>query len=188
MLDFIFSYKNSLSANTKKSADVFSKDFLYLFEKKLKESYIHNIELTETQINFKAPIARFTWNGWNVFNPISEGSVKITKRSGKPWLHFNFKFTEFFIIAILMTFTSLIAFLVGIVGWGILLFLADWLLFFFVSRTIFTFRINSLIAKTIQTVNDAGSSAYDSDRYLKDEWAFINFVFLRNREENEALG
>ena len=186
MLDKIYTYQKSIGIDTDKSTEEFKADFFTSFKQELEDSYIFDTEIFKSELRFKAPIARFTWNGWNVFNPVSEGIVKITSRKGIPWIHYKFKYLEFLGISALMSLSSIVAFSVDLVGWGILILLASWLVFFGISRAISTFRLNSYIARKVQKIIDAEFKDYDFDSYLKDEWKFIDFVFLSNRKRPDG--
>ena len=73
----ILTYSKSVGIETDMNTKDFGSDFLDIFKKELERSYIQNIELHKNELRFKAPIFRFTWNGWNVFNPVSSGKIKI---------------------------------------------------------------------------------------------------------------
>lgn len=163
-----------------------------MYQKKLKNSYIKEIKASEDTVSFKGSICRFTWNGWNVFNPITEGEVRFTKKAGKPVINLHYKFTEFFVIGLLMSLLPCVAIYAGLYGWAALMFIVNWLFFYVGTRIISSFRITSHIADLVQQVNEIGvrkgviKSQFDPDAYLKEEWGFFKRVFLWKRNAVRA--
>ncbi len=188
MFNFIISYRKVFDIKTFRNPEQFIKEFMELYIGKLNNSYIKNIKKQKTKVKFEAPLGRFTWNAWNLFNPVSKGEIKFTVKQGKPRIHIQYKYTEFFIVALLLTPLIIVAFSLGLAFWGILIFIADWILFYIGSRIISSFRITSYISVTAQEINNIDEPSkeiptpkYDPDSYLKEEWSFFEQVFLWKR-------
>jgi hypothetical protein len=187
MTIFFFHHSKTFSIKTFKQPEDFKKEFFRIFRDKLKTSYVSDIVQTEDTIRFKAPIARFAWNGWNVFNPVSRGSIYLKSYKGSVQVKYQFCFLEFLTIALLMSIPGIVALSSGLQTWGIIILIADWLGFYAISRAISAFRLNSLIAGIVQSVNDPKVLSNDFDRYLKEEWRFIDKVFFE-RHYKDAVG
>lgn len=185
MLNFLNSYSKVFDIKTFRNKEKFIKEFQEIYCQKLNDSYIKTIKTTKDSVSFKGTICRYTWNGWNLFNPISSGEIKFSEANGKTQIKLNFKYTEFFVIALLMSLLSAVAYFSGLTGWAIGIFLADWLLFYIGSRIISSFRITSFISTSLQEVDNVDTKKHDPDSYLKEEWNFFERVFLR-RERAEA--
>ncbi|MBN2893011.1 MAG: hypothetical protein JXL97_14175 [Bacteroidales bacterium] len=71
--------------------------------KKLRNSYIHNITHHEKKINFSAPVFRFVWNGFNLFNPISKGEISLKNIGRGTYISYKLFFWEFFIYCMLFS-------------------------------------------------------------------------------------
>jgi hypothetical protein len=87
-------------------------DFTILFYKKmdkiLETAYIHHIVKKDYELTFKGIIFRFIWNGFNRFNGITKGKVKVEEIKGKLFINYKLYFTEIFILC---SFFSIIPFL-----------------------------------------------------------------------------
>jgi hypothetical protein len=187
MLDFLIEHSKTFGIKTFQQPKQFKEEFFKLFCEKLNQSYISTIERTEDTIRFKAPVSRFAWNGWNVFNPVSHGLVCLKDVFGDLKIEYRFCFWEFFAIALLMSFPGIIALTSGLANWGIAFLVLDWFGFYAISRVIAAFRLNSLVAGIVQSVNNPSVLHRDFDAYLKEEWRFIDQVFF-NENYKDAVG
>jgi hypothetical protein len=80
----------------------------------LKSSKIHNLTNNSNSIKFKAPLFRFTWNGFNLFNPVSNGRIKIEEIGNSLYVSYTFYFWEFFVYSLIFsTFPLLSSFMPG---------------------------------------------------------------------------
>lgn len=119
---------------------------------KVRESYIHNITHNKDYIKFKAPIFRFVWNGFNVFNPISKADIRIESKNNKLELKYNFFFFEFFILALIFSAIPFITMLPDIV-YRILFFLGIWVIYF-ISTMLASHRFENFIKKHIAKLEE----------------------------------
>ena len=119
---------------------------------KVRESYIHNITHNNDYIKFKAPIFRFVWNGFNVFNPISKADIRVESKNNKLELKYNFFFFEFFILALIFSATPFITMLPDIV-YRILIFIGIWVIYF-ISTMIASHRFENFIKKHIAKLEE----------------------------------
>ena len=70
---------------------------------KLRNSYVHNLTNRDNKISFSAPIFRFVWNGFNLFNPISKGEVSLKNIGKSTYISYKLFFWEFFFIALIFS-------------------------------------------------------------------------------------
>lgn len=96
---------------------------------KIKNSYIHNITEQNNLIKFKAPVFRFVWNGFNLFNPITKGSVEFSIKNNIPYLSYHFFFTEFFIYALIFSSIPIFSIYFAMV-YKIISLLIIWIIYF----------------------------------------------------------
>jgi hypothetical protein len=86
-----------------------------------------------------------------------------------------------------MSTPGIVALFSGLLPHGIIILFLTWLLFYAGSRAIAAFRLNSHIAGIVQEVNNPSEVRRDFDRYLKEEWQFIDRVFF-NKHYKDAVG
>ncbi len=56
----------------------FREEFFHRMRSYLQQSaYIQNVEVSGNSLRFAAPPFRFVWNGWNLFNPVSNGKFEV---------------------------------------------------------------------------------------------------------------
>ncbi len=85
-------------------SNYFKDRFLTKFEVFLRQkSYIQDVKVADNSLIFRGPMFRFVWNGWNMFNPVSNGQISIYGKSGMFWVEYKIFFWEFFFIAMLFS-------------------------------------------------------------------------------------
>lgn len=113
--------------------DDFLPDFLEKLENYMHEyAYIQNITSGENSLRFIAPPFRFAWNGWNLFNPISNGSFFIHRRGKYYVIEYKIYFWEFFVYSLLFSTIALFGFFPGMI-FRFLYLLVVWSFFIFHS-------------------------------------------------------
>ncbi|MBN1252443.1 MAG: hypothetical protein JXR51_09230 [Bacteroidales bacterium] len=132
-----------------KTADYADK-FFKKFDSSLEKGYIFDKNRQGNKLEFKGSIFRFAWNGWNLFNNISNGIIEFQEENEKVFIHHKIYFLEIFTIALIFTIIPVTMF--G--GWKLktIVFFAIWIIYligYFVS----VFRFNSLISETLINVN-----------------------------------
>ncbi|OQY02554.1 MAG: hypothetical protein B6I20_06810 [Bacteroidetes bacterium 4572_117] len=130
--------------------DDFAKEFIKLVDARLEKSYVFHRNIFHRRIDFKGSIFRFAWNGWDLFNTISNGEIEFESKDQKTYISHKIYFTETFTIALLFT---LIPITIG-GDWPIRLFvfLLIWLSYI-TTYLISIYRFNSYIAQTLIQVN-----------------------------------
>jgi hypothetical protein len=115
----------------------------------LRDSNVSNFQNNLDTIKFKAPVFRFVWNGFNLFNPVSNGEIKFTKSHDKAtYVTYKFYFWEFFIYAILFSTIPIFStFLIPAVK--ILLLLIIWIIYA-LSTLLAAHRFENFMKKRIE--------------------------------------
>jgi hypothetical protein len=183
MFDLILKYKKNIDLVTHIKAVDFKNQFLSVVHEDIKKSYIQNVHSSENSVVFKAPIGRFSWNGWNVFNPVSSGKFQIDIKKQIPSVYVELEFKEFFIIAVVMSITAVTPFVLGLYSLGIIFLLLNWLLFYALTKLITAIRIKSLINKIRIKINDKSIRFVSYRSLFKDDIDFVNQVFF-NKDVN----
>ncbi|MEN8122073.1 MAG: hypothetical protein ABFS35_17115 [Bacteroidota bacterium] len=130
--------------------DDFAEEFIKLVDAHLEKSYVFHRNIFKRRIDFKGSVFRFAWNGWNVFNTISNGEIEFESQDDSTFINHKIYFTEVFTISFLFTIIPLT--MGG--GWPLrlLVFSLIWLAYI-ASYLIGVYRFNSFISKTLIEVN-----------------------------------
>ncbi len=179
MSNFILRYKKSVELVTVLNARQFQEEFFKQIDEKLKNSYVKEIHKKDNQIIFKATIGRFSWNAWNIFNPITKGTIKLDIKKEIPVLTYEVCFYEFFVIALLMSLTAIPAYFFELSNYAIGLLLINWLLFYLGSKIITAIRLKSFFEKIRKKVNNPSLKLVSYKELFKEDIDFINEVFIR---------
>lgn len=183
MLSFLYKYSGVIVLIAHKESMEFRKKFLELFEERLKSSTIHDIQKNDSTLMFKAPIARFIWNGWNIFNPISSGAIRISIEKYLPHLTYQFKYLEFFIISLVMSLASITAFYNNLILAGVLALIIIWGAYV-ISMLISIRRFGKYAEKLCNEVNEIKDSPLKEDFELviseEDREFFEDIFFSEN--------
>ncbi len=87
---------------------IFIPDFTRKLAQYLKDiAYIHNVEYKEDMVKFSASPFRFIWNGWNVFNPVSNGIFSVSAVGSALTIEYHIFFIEFLIYSIIFSLIAL---------------------------------------------------------------------------------
>jgi len=136
--------------------DDFAKEFIEIVDAHLERSYVFHRNIFKRKIDFKGSVFRFAWNGWNVFNTISNGEIEFESKDDCTFINHKIYFTEVFTISFLFTIIPLT------MGgeWPLRLFVFSliWLAYI-ASYLIGVYRFNSFISEMLIKVNL--SSAYE---------------------------
>ncbi len=146
----LFSYKSKKELIIAIEENQFVKEFYNEIENKLTNSYITNISKTKNSLEFTAPIFRFAWNGWNMFNGISKGKFNVSFEDGVPYLSKKIYFFEFFIISLLFTIIPIASF--DLLNFAIAIFIVIWAVYA-ISCFVSIYRTSNFIGETILKVN-----------------------------------
>ena len=162
--------------------DDFAKEFIKYVDIKLNESYVFHRKIFKRKIDFKGSIFRFAWNGWNVFNTISNGEIEFESIDDRTFINHKIYFTEFFTISFLFT---IIPLTMG----------GEWLLRLFVfiliwtaylaSYLIGTYRFNSFISESIIHINQV--SGYENKKETVNTENSQDFIDKDDKTIVEAL-
>lgn len=180
MLNFLV-HKRKINIVTNKKPQLFCNHFFVSLINELENSYISEIEIQENELSFTAPPGRFAWNGWNLFNPISAGKIRINLQEKTPKLVYELEFNEFLFIAIAMSFSSASAFFSGSLMFGFIVLAITWLGFYLGSRQIATGRFYSFIDDTIFKINYPDKERLNYMKYIKEDIDFIKQVFFERK-------
>ncbi len=143
-----YTYRSSISS--KGSDTRFRRLFFAKLQRKLSDAYIFDIQSQESVVSFKGTVFRFAWNGWNLFNGISKGEIRITKYDDKRYLYYKINFLEVFVIASIFTiipftlydFPDLMA----------LAFVAVWIVYF-INYVISSRRLKTMLFEIIKDID-----------------------------------
>ena len=177
MLEFLLKYHTVMRITTHKNQQELRKDFFKIFMFELKKGYFRDIQQTKTTVYFKGPICRFTWNGWNLFNPVTEGKLRISLQGSIPKISYELYFKEFFVIALAMSLTSIPAFVLFSPIAGIIALIGVWLAFYLAARIITVVRLNSFIKDTFHKLNYPNDKVFDLLAYLREDIEFAEEIF-----------
>lgn len=177
MFDFLLKYHTLMRITTHKDQQELRKDFFKIFMFELKKGYFRDIQQTTTTIFFKGPIFRFTWNGWNLFNPVTSGKLRMSLQGSIPKISYELYFNEIFVIALFMSMISISAFVLFSVLIGFLSLLAVWLLFYIAPRIVTVIRLNGFIKDTFHKLNYPNDKVFNLLEYLKEDIEFAEEVF-----------
>ncbi len=127
----------SLSDTVKVPAIVPKDDFYYEFLQRIENylrniAYINHISKDDNNLKFTGPVFRFTWNGWNLFNPVSNGSFHLHRYGSYYIIRYKIFFWEFFVYSLLFSTIAFFGFFPNDFFRGIYLFVV-WSLFAFHS-------------------------------------------------------
>lgn len=119
---------------------------------KLRNSYIHNLTNREKKVTFSAPIFRFVWNGFNLFNPISKGEVSLKNIGKGTYISYKLYFWEFFIISLLFSIIPLMCIFPNNIFRFIVLSII-WMIYI-ISTIIATNRFENYLRKLVDKINE----------------------------------
>ncbi len=180
MQDYFNRHKKTIEIVTQINAVKFQKEFFLRVKEKLKDSYVTEIHQQNDEIFFRAPIGRFSWNAWNIFNPITKGSIQLQIKKQIPILTYEVYFYEFFVIALLFSVTSLSAYFLDLGNFAVGILLIVWGLFFFGTKIITALRLQSFFKKMRIQINDPEIIFVPYQELFKDDINFIDEVFIHN--------
>ncbi len=150
---FPLSYNRKKELYISLNQEIMLKRFREEIEKKLQNSYIQNVESTHESICFKGTPFRFAWNGWNLFNGISSGTIEfkfITEN--KFFVKQKICFTESLLLA--LAFTLLVVFLWSYQPIAPIIAAVIWIPLFTGNYFLSFFRFNSFIDNLIMKLYD----------------------------------
>ena len=140
--------------------DDFAKEFIKLVDSRLENSYVFHRNIFKRRIDFKGSVFRFVWNGWNVFNTISNGEIEFESQDDRTYINHKIYFTEVFTISFLFTIIPLT------MGgeWPLRLFVFSliWLAYI-ISYLIGVYRFNSFISKMLIEVNLSSGYEFEDE-------------------------
>lgn len=168
MFDFFTSNHTEVYITTLKKKQEFIDEFFELFKNEFRGSYIHHKDIHQgtKELVFRGPPFRYTWNGWNIFNPVAKGHLRFSEVGNLLKLDSQMFFTEFLITIGLLSFAAIPGFFMEAVGYGILWLVVLWLFFYGGTRLISYIRIHAKIKRLIRKVNDPTRQ----ERTLGDVW------------------
>ena len=138
----------------------FSNEYFKRVDKSLDEAYVFHRKKEKNKFEFKGSIFRFVWNGWNLFNYISNGKIEFKEENDKRYISHKIYFLEIFTIALIFT---IIPVTMG-GDWKLKLFVfaVIWIVYF-IGYMVSVYRFNSFIAKILIDVNSSTGYEFDND-------------------------
>lgn len=133
-----------------KDADTFKSDFLDAFEDKLGNSDVYFNQRNNESISFRGAIFRFVYNGFNFFNGITRGEVRISRRFDSTYIYHKIYFTEAFVIA--LVFSALFIPMWGSWQYIAMLAFGIWLVFYLGNFIASMIRFDTYIDKLSDTI------------------------------------
>jgi len=106
----IFSYTSNIQIKTIAPLTDFTILFYKKMEKIFEEAYIHHVIKDDFDLKFSGIFFRFIWNGFNRFNGISSGIIKIEEVKGKLFLNYKIYFKEIFFISLFFSMLPILGF------------------------------------------------------------------------------
>ncbi len=130
--------------------DDFASEFIKYVDERLENSYVFHRNIFKRRMDFKGSVFRFIWNGWNVFNTISNGEIEFEDKGESTYINHKIYFTEVFTISFLF---SIIPLTMG-GEWPLrtLVFALIWLVYI-TSYLIGVYRFNSFISEALIHIN-----------------------------------
>jgi len=131
--------------------DDFAREYFKIFKKRLTRSYIYNQKIEQNKLTFNGSIFRYAWNGWDLFNTVSQGEIEFTTENDNPFIRHKIVFSE--IIATVLIFNLIPLFALKFEPrWSLFIFLGIWI-FYGINYFVTVFRFNSFVAKILIEVN-----------------------------------
>ena len=118
--------------------------------RKLQDSTVHNFRNTHETINFRSPVFRFVWNGFDLFNAVSAGEITFKIIGKSLYLKYKFFFWEFFVIAILFSIPAIFS-LMPNTAFRVIYFLSVWIIYF-ISTVLAAHRFENYIKKLVKQI------------------------------------
>ncbi len=135
--------------------EYFRDEFLYRFKNYLHEfAYMQKISLKDNSLDFSGPPFRFVWNGWNMFNPVSNGQILILQQGKYFVVQYRIYFWEFFVYSLLFSTIAVYGFFPDAI-FRFLYLLLVWALFIFHSLW-----VKNRLEKFIKTLGEQVTEDY----------------------------
>ena len=125
---YFLNLKESNKIKAKIPADEFSERFFKKIDTKLKNADYKNIKKENNLRIFKGAVFRFIWNGWNLFNPISKGEIKLKTFKNHFFIKYKIFFYEFFFLALIFSIIPALG-IFDILIFRIIVFAIIWILY-----------------------------------------------------------
>jgi len=106
----VLTYSSQLKINTVASLTDFTIVFYKKMDKILDEAYIQHIVKNDYELTFKGVFFRFIWNGFNRFNGITKGIIKISEEKGKLFIDYKLFFNEIFYLCLIFSVVPFLGF------------------------------------------------------------------------------
>ncbi len=115
--------------------EYFRDEFLYRFSNYLREfAYMQKVSVNDNSLIFSGPPFRFVWNGWNMFNPVSNGQIQVFRQGKYFAVEYKIFFWEFFVYSLLFSTIAIygffpnavLRFLYLLVVWSFFVFHSLW--------------------------------------------------------------
>jgi hypothetical protein len=128
----------------------FAEQLFPVLYKRFEKAYVKYSFQNPYKVTFFASFGRFAWNGWDLFNGISKGVIKLEENNNQLYIYHKICFYEFFIYALLFSILPVFGPSINI-NLKILLGLAIWTIYF--GSCLFTiYRFNRFLTCTIASI------------------------------------
>jgi hypothetical protein len=147
--------------------DHYAEIYFKKVKERLTESYVFHTSQEGRTLRFKGSIFRFVWNGWDVFNNITHGSIRFLTIDDKPYIEHKVNFNEALVIALLFTIIPIFT-LKFEPQLSLLVFILIWL-FYGINYLVAIYRFNSYISNTLIEVNKISAYSFDEEEDFEEE-------------------
>lgn len=147
-MSFPFSYGKSRNAGKLPDAAFFQKKFFPLLINRIQSTEVMQYAVSNNKLHFKGAICRFIWNGWNIFNGLSKGWIKIDRKGDYIYVSYRLYFFEFLVISLLFTIIPVIYW--NDTQWSPVILAIIWLIFYGGNMMLTSIRFNHWIKKSLK--------------------------------------
>jgi hypothetical protein len=128
----------------------FAEQFFPVLYERFEKAYVRYSFQNPYKVIFFASFGRFAWNGWDLFNGISKGEIKLEEKDNQLYISHKIYFLEFLIYALLFSIIPVFGPSINI-DLKILLGLAIWTIYF--GSCLFTiYRFNRFLTHSIASI------------------------------------
>ncbi len=147
-----FSSNSSRKVKTEVEPDRLKVLFFSKFDTQLKRAYYKKIYKKNSERIFKGAVFRFIWNGWNLFNPISNGKIEFVTFNKSIYLKHKIFFLEFFVYALIFSIIPLLGMFEELFYRFVALAII-WLIYL-ISTLLAASRLENLFNNIIEEINE----------------------------------
>ncbi|MCQ2974158.1 MAG: hypothetical protein MJ211_05040 [Bacteroidales bacterium] len=144
----LLKYRSDFEIYSKLSADEFADSLFKRVKPELEVAYMNDRWRHNNEYRFKGTFFRFVWNGFNRFNGILGGNLKVEKNQGLITVHSEINFKEIFLFCLIFSIIPIFDFW-GLLSHRILLMILIWMVYI-LNFVISFIRINRFYKQKVQ--------------------------------------